>query len=206
MKVKICGITDRTTALAAIEYGADALGFVFADSKRKVNPETARGIVACIPETVLKVGVFVNETKEEIEKIAAYVGLSHIQLHGEESEGFCDSLSYPVIKALSIENYDDVQRANAFSCEYLLLDGPKGKFRGGNGTTFNWNIVQQAGAISSKLILAGGLTEVNVRVAIHQANPLMVDVSSGVETNGKKDLAKMKRFIEIAKSAKQEEN
>ncbi|XJZ25816.1 phosphoribosylanthranilate isomerase [Bacillota bacterium Lsc_1132] len=201
MKVKICGIMNRETALAAVEYGADALGFVFADSKRQVDRETAKEIIKHLPKNIMKVGVFVNETQEEIENIASYAGLTHIQLHGEEEPEFCESLSYPVIKALSIEKKEDFDQVKKFDCAFILLDGPKGKYRGGNGTPFNWMMASQAEFFAKKLILAGGLNEENVLPAIEQVHPFMVDVSSGVETNGKKDLAKIRRFIEIVKAA-----
>ncbi|MGG5253968.1 phosphoribosylanthranilate isomerase [Neobacillus sp. SM06] len=202
MKVKICGITDRETALAAVEQGADALGFVFADSKRKVDRDTAKSIIDQLPAKIMKVGVFVNEMKEQIESTAASVGLTHIQLHGEESPAFCNSLSFPVIKALSIEKMEDFKQVNRFDCSFILLDGPKGKYRGGNGTAFDWMMAGQAELSSKKIILAGGLDETNVVSAIEQVHPYMVDVSSGVETNGKKDLAKIKQFIEAVKAVK----
>lgn len=200
MKVKICGIMDQKTALTAVEYGADALGFIFADSKRKVSKETVREIVAQIPESIMKVGVFVNEAKEEIEQIASYAGLTHIQLHGEEPADFCASLPYPVIKAFSIESKTDIEQAGQFACDYILLDGPKGKYRGGNGLTFNWRYGEHAQSLDKKVILAGGLSEDNVLEAVYQVKPFMVDVSSGVETNGKKDFKKIKRFIDMVKS------
>lgn len=204
MKVKICGIMDQKTALEAAEMGADALGFVFADSKRKITPEAAREITRQLPEKIMKIGVFVNETKAEIERIASYVGLTHIQLHGTESPEFCQSLSYPVIKAISIEKKEDIEYAEQFTCNYILFDGPKGKYHGGNGISFNWQLAGQLRNNANKLILAGGLNVKNVSEAIKLADPFMVDVSSGVESNGKKDLLKIKRFIEMAKSYEEE--
>jgi phosphoribosylanthranilate isomerase len=199
MKVKICGITDEATGIAAIEYGADAIGLVFAESKRRVTPERAKEIVGNLPEYVLKIGVFVNETKEEIEKIAAYVGLTHIQLHGDEPSSFSKSLSLPVIKALSLENSEGLEDVINYPCEFLLLDGPKGKYRGGNGTVFDWSSTNSKELKGKKVILAGGLSEENVEEGIRLIDPFMVDVSSGVETEGRKDLKKIQAFIEKAK-------
>jgi phosphoribosylanthranilate isomerase len=199
MKVKICGIMDVATACATVEYGADAIGFVFADSKRKIDHEMAKVIIGKLPSDVMKVGVFVNQPKEELERIASYVGLTHFQLHGDEAPDFCSSLSLSVIKAFSIKNKNDLDKINQFSSEYILLDGPKGQYRGGNGETFDWNYLKIKDYPGRQFILAGGLTEKNVQVAIHQINPYMVDVSSGVETDGKKDLIKIKSFIEKAK-------
>ncbi|MDF2035936.1 phosphoribosylanthranilate isomerase [Cytobacillus oceanisediminis] len=205
MKVKICGIRDISTALSAIESGADALGFVFAESKRKINPVAAGEIIRELPREVLKVGVFVNETKETIEEIASVSGINVIQLHGDETPEFCSSFSFPVIKALSISSPDDLSQLDEYSCEYVLLDSPKGKYRGGNGVSFDWSILNKNPKQNKKMILAGGLNPENVGEGIKAANPYMVDVSSGVETEGKKDLEKIKRFIDNAKLVEREE-
>lgn len=199
MKVKICGITDVETALAAVDYGADALGFVFAESKRRIDIDRAKEIIKILPEPIMKVGVFVNEAKEEIERIASNVGLTHVQLHGDETLEFCKSLSIPAIKAVSIQKGYSLEEIVQFPCEYILLDGPKGKYHGGNGLAFDWNILKDQDLMGKKYILAGGLHEENVQEAIKQIKPFMVDVSSGVETEGKKDLQKMKSFILKAK-------
>lgn len=200
MRVKICGITDKDTAQAAVNYGADALGFVFANSKRRIEPDRAKEIISTLPDSVMKVGVFVNESRAELERIAAYVGLTYLQLHGNESAHFCASLSYPVIKAISIDGNYRVAELNEYSTEYVLIDGPKGKYHGGNGMAFDWNLLNKKPATPARVVLAGGLHEGNVERAIRIVQPDMVDVSSGVETNGKKDLTKIKSFIAIAKN------
>jgi len=199
MKVKICGIADVKTALAAVDYGADAIGLVFAESKRKVSIEKAKEIVSALPLDVFKVGVFVNETRDEVKRIASIVGLTHIQLHGDEPALFSKSLSLPIIKAISFQDNDGLAVFNQFPSEYILLDGPKGKYRGGNGTAFDWNKVNAALLAGKKVILAGGLHVNNVEQAIKIIQPFMVDVSSGVETDGLKDLGKVKAFIEKVK-------
>ncbi|MFJ7725732.1 N-(5'-phosphoribosyl)anthranilate isomerase [Neobacillus sp. NPDC097160] len=199
MNVKICGITDVNSAVAAAEFGADAIGFVFAESKRKVSPVIVKEIISCLPPKVFKVGVFVNESRDEIERIASIAGLTHIQLHGDEPASFSESLSLPVIKAISFQGNDGLADFNRFPSEYILLDGPKGKYRGGNGTAFDWNEVNTALLERKKVILAGGLHVNNVEQAIKIIKPFMVDVSSGVETNGVKDLEKIKEFIEKVK-------
>lgn len=204
MKVKICGIRDISTALSAVDNGADALGFVFAESKRKINPEAAGEIIRELPGEVLKIGVFVNETKEAIEEIANVSGINVIQLHGDETPEFCSSFSLPVIKALSVGSPDDLSQLDEFSCEYILLDSPKGKYRGGNGVSFDWSIFNKP-MQDKKIILAGGLNPENVGEGIKATNPYMVDVSSGVETEGKKDPKKIKRFIDNAKRVEREE-
>lgn len=201
MKVKICGITDLETALAAVDYGADAIGFVFAESKRKITEDKARAIVSRLPKSVLKVGVFVNESEENIERISSFVGLTHIQLHGDETKEFCESISNPVIKAVSISNHESLMKVEEFSCEFILVDGPKGKYRGGNGLSFDWNLLNSSLIKDKKVILAGGLTEENVEEAIRLIKPYMVDVSSGVETEGKKDVKKIRAFLKKAKGS-----
>jgi phosphoribosylanthranilate isomerase len=199
MKVKICGITDVDAALAAVDSGADAIGFVFAKSKRKIDVVNARDIAAELPNDIMKVGVFVNETKEAIDRIVRVVGLTHVQLHGNESADLSKSLSLSVIKALGIEGKDSLEAIKDYPCEFLLLDGPKGKYQGGNGLSFDWNILNGQDLLGKKVILAGGLNEGNVLEAVRQVRPYMVDISSGVETDGKKDLNKIKRFIDKVK-------
>lgn len=206
MKVKICGIRDVDTALAAVGFGADAIGFVFAESKRRITAEQAREISLRLPEQVFRVGVFVNETKEEIERIASIVSLTHIQLHGDESAEFVDSISLPVIKSFCINSKADFKKINDFRCELILLDGPKGKYRGGNGHTFSWQEVKQADIENKKIILAGGLTVDNVLNGIDAIRPYMVDVSSGVETEGKKDSRKIELFINKVKGKRGNRN
>ncbi|MGJ7909575.1 phosphoribosylanthranilate isomerase [Neobacillus sp. LXY-1] len=199
MKVKICGIMDVKTGVAAASFGADAIGFVFAESKRKVTEQQAREIISQLPEHVCKVGVFVNEKSEEINRIASVTGLTHIQLHGDETVEFSQSISLPVIKAISFQDNEVLAKYNLFPAEYVLLDGPKGKYRGGNGTPFDWNGVNIELLRDKKIILAGGLNSDNIDAAIKIIHPYMVDVSSGVETDGFKDLSKVKTFIEKAK-------
>lgn len=205
MKVKICGIKDIETALSAIESGADALGFVFAESKRKITPETACRIIEQLPKGILKVGVFVNEHAHEINRIVSETGINVIQLHGDETPDFCSQFSVPIIKALSIGAAEDLDQLDQYSCDYFLLDSPKGKYHGGNGIAFDWSLLTQKRWENKKIILAGGLTIENVAEAINIAEPYMVDVSSGVETDGKKDISKVKSFIKMAKRGKKEE-
>lgn len=200
MKVKICGIKDVETALFAVKQGADALGFVFADSKRKITKEQAKTIIKQLPDKVEKVGVFVNEKPEVIHEIVNYTGLTVVQLHGDEIPEHCGAFTVPTIKALSIESKEDLNKIHEYPCEYVLLDSPKGKYRGGNGVAFDWSLLSGCNFGGKKVILAGGLHAGNVLEAIEKANPDMVDVSSGVETDGTKDLQKIEKFIERAKS------
>jgi phosphoribosylanthranilate isomerase len=128
-----------------------------------------------------------------------------IQLHGDETPEFSGEFSIPVIKALSVGSAEDLSKLDEYSSEYFLLDSPKGKYRGGNGVSFDWSILNEKQFLDKKIILAGGLNPDNVAEGIKTANPYMVDVSSGVETEGKKDLGKIKRFIDKARSLEREE-
>lgn len=200
MKVKICGITDMETAKLACEYGADAIGFVFAESKRKITPELAKEIIQELPANVLKVGVFVNESVEVIQKIAVECGLTHVQLHGDEDNHQIIRLNILSIKAVGVAVEKDIEHAKKYETDYLLFDSPKEKFHGGNGKTFSWELLaHMPKELRKKTILAGGLNILNIEEAIRTVQPYMVDVSSGVETEGKKDLEKIKQFIKKAK-------
>ncbi len=198
-KVKICGITREEEAQWAVEAGADAVGFVFADSKRRIDVETAAQVSALLPPHVLKIGVFVNESKENLKEIFKAVNLDYVQLHGDESVSFCQDLNLPFIKAISIKEKEDINGILHYPSEMILLDSGKGPHRGGNGTTFNWDYAE-ALSLPQQLILAGGLNPENVREAITKVRPYMVDVSSGVETDGKKDQMKIESFILKVKS------
>ncbi|WP_071395233.1 phosphoribosylanthranilate isomerase [Bacillus tuaregi] len=199
MKVKICGLQNIESAQCAVSSGADAIGFVFAESKRRITTTKAKQIISKLPTNVKKVGVFVNPSKEEIERIVSETGIDTVQLHGDESPEFCQSLSFPIIKAFSIETAEDLKHIDAYSCDYILLDGPKGKYYGGNGTTFDWSILSEFDAKGKKVILAGGLNLKNVAAAM-KTNVYMLDVSSGVESDGQKDTAKIIRFLNLVKN------
>ncbi|MEH6890897.1 phosphoribosylanthranilate isomerase [Bacillus sp. JJ864] len=198
MKVKICGITDIRAATIACEYGADAIGFVFAESKRKITPEQAKRIIEELPENIMKVGVFVNESIDVIENIATYCGLTHVQLHGDEQNYHIKRLNIPSIKAVGVSSSEDIERAAEYETDFILFDSPKEQFHGGNGKTFSWELLR-SNPIEKKCILAGGLNLENITEAIEMVQPYMIDVSSGVETNGKKDIEKIKQFITKAK-------
>ncbi|WP_404451046.1 phosphoribosylanthranilate isomerase [Virgibacillus necropolis] len=198
MLVKTCGIMTSEAAETAVQAGADFIGFVFAPSKRSITPELAAEITSIVPSSVKKVGVFVNETVETIISIAEKVGLDFIQLHGDEVAEFSEQLPYPVIKAFPATKAN-LSKIKEFPCDYYLIDSPYGANRGGNGTVFDWTVLKELNLDSNKLILAGGLTPDNVQQAINLAGPIAVDVSSGIETNGSKDLSKIKKFISQVK-------
>lgn len=199
MKVKICGIKSRDTALFTVESGADALGFVFAESKRRITPEKARSIIEGLPSNIWKVGVFVNEEAETVKRIAEYTGLTHIQLHGQEQPEDFAGINLPIIKSMHVSIRQDIEKNASLKADYLLLDSPPDKYQGGNGMTFDWNLAERINGLEIPIILAGGLTPENISTAIKMVNPSMVDVSSGVETDGEKDFIKIRKFIANAK-------
>ena len=198
VKVKICGITDAPTALAAAAAGADALGFVFAAGARQVEKETVRSICAALPPFVSRVGVFVNAPGRLVEETAAYCGLDTVQLHGEESPAYCRSFRCRVIKAFRVRDAASLEEINGYRCAAVLLDAWAPDRAGGTGRCFDWDLA--AGLRPAlPLVLAGGLNPENVREAVNRIRPYAVDVSSGVETGGRKDIEKIRLFIQRAK-------
>jgi len=200
MLVKICGITTSEAAEAAAAAGADFIGFVFAASRRKITPERAKMIARSLSSSVKTVGVFVNETVEQMVNIAEYVGLDYLQLHGDEGEAVSKQLPRPVIKAFSVKD-KSIKNIMNYPCDYYLIDSPGG----GTGKSFDWKLLDKFNLDASKLILAGGLNPDNVQEAIRVVKPAGVDVSSGVETNGAKDIKKIKQFIHAAKNERKDE-
>src|SRR5690625_5209030 len=162
MLVKICGIKTIEAASVAVQAGADFIGFVFAESKRQITPDQAAEISKTIPASVLKVGVFVNETAENMRVIADQVGLDVIQLHGDESPSILKQLPYQTIKAFSIDLVN-AETIKSFPADFYLIDSPIGEHRGGTGKTFDWDLATELGIDLSKIILAGGLSPENVQ-------------------------------------------
>ncbi len=200
MRVKICGITNSEDAHAAVEYGADALGFVFAKSPRQITKEQARDIIAELPPFVSPVGVFVDEKADKIKEICDFCGIQTVQLHGNEQPSYLKELEgYKLIKAFRVKEEDDLKQVANYKPHAFLLDSYVKGVMGGTGVSFKWEIARQAHKYGI-IILSGGLTPENVKEAIQMVKPYAVDVSSGVESSpGKKDKLVMKRFIENAK-------
>lgn len=204
-KIKICGITNTEDALLAIECGADDLGFNFYEkSPRYVSPENARAIIAELPVSVMKIGVFVNETVERICDIATITSLDAVQLHGDEDNRFIDAVhtmsGLPVIKAIKITTDFDLNDAKYSPAEAILLDKYSAKEYGGTGEAFDWNEVKQVSEVVERVYLAGGLTPENVGEAIRIVRPYAVDVCSRIESEpGKKDPERLRRFIAAVK-------
>ena len=195
MMVKICGITNREDALAAAEAGATAIGFNFyRGSSRYIHPQQAADIAASV--NLVKVGVFVNESPVEVERIGQLVGLDVTQLHGDETAAVSNQQPGRVWKAFRVTESWKPDELDAYAAEAFLLDAPANGSYGGSGTAFDWNRVR---GMKSKIILAGGLDATNVRSAIQAVLPWGVDACSRLELSpGRKDHNKMRRFLEAA--------
>lgn len=199
MFVKICGITNSQDALLAVALGADALGFVFAPSPRRVEPDIVKTIIAQLPREVMTFGVFQNERPEKVVEIVHSVGLSGAQLHGDGGPQISEYVSSRVrytVRAFSAgkESLGAVKAHRAWA---FLVDSPNP----GSGKVFDWSLVD-AIPERSRLILAGGLNESNIEGAIAAVAPFGVDVSTGVEsTPGHKDPVRLRSFISLARDA-----
>jgi len=201
MRVKICGITRPEDVRAAVDAGADALGFVFAPrSSRVLNPDVAANLVRGVPAFISRVGLFMDQDAAEIDRVLERVPLNLLQFHGCEDAAFCRQFGLPYVKALAMGTGLSLAEAEREfdDAAALLLDSHRPGEVGGTGRTFDWADIP---AHQLPLILAGGLTPDNVRRAVRQVRPWAVDVSSGVEdAPGIKSAEKMKRFISEAKS------
>lgn len=201
-KVKICGLMEKQHVTAAVEAGADAIGFVFAPSKRRVTVEQAKELARDIPPHVLKIGVVVDASREELETYYREVPLDFIQYHGDENPGFIREVGLPSIKALSVRSEEDVVCAAEYDTDFFLFDAPGTDYKGGSGNTFDWRLMEASGIRSDRIVLAGGLNTANVQEAIARVKPYMVDVSSGVESNGRKDEQLIRTFLQTVKDGR----
>lgn len=197
-KVKICGIQEVAHGVCAAEAGADYLGFVFAKSKRQVTLDQAKMIIEALPKDIKKVGVFVNETLENMSDIAEYCGLDILQLHGKECYEDYAKSQYPIIKSVSVKGNGKKLCDSLPVADYLLFDTWHKDMAGGSGETFDWQLLKAIGG-QQAFFLAGGLNLDNVTEAIKEVRPFAVDVSSGIETEGIKDMEKIKAFIKKVK-------
>ena len=197
VKVKICGLTNYEDAAAAMDMGADILGFNFyPESPRFITPEKAMEIIKKLPAFVDIAGVFVNDSFDKIREIIDRCQLGWIQLHGDESPQFCRvflSLNVKTMKALRVRDQADIDRANSFFTDAILLDAFHPERYGGTGLTFDWNII---GHIGKRVFLAGGINPDNAAAAI-ELGVYGIDVCSGIESQpGRKDHKKMKKLFD----------
>jgi phosphoribosylanthranilate isomerase len=196
-RIKVCGITRVQDAVVAADAGVDAIGLVFyPPSPRFVDTQQAAEIVAALPPFVTVVGLFVNETQEQVERVLQQVPLGLIQFHGEETSHFCRQFARPYIKAIRMKPGLDLAAASSqySGSRGILLDAWQEGVPGGTGRTFDWQLAH--GELSGPMVLAGGLNAGNVGEAIQALHPAAVDVSGGVESRpGIKDAEKVREFV-----------
>lgn len=191
-KVKICGLSTVEAVETAVLAGADYIGFVFAESKRQISLEQAHELAKLVTGKTKIVGVFVSPSLEDLEQAIGQVPLDMVQIHGMFDETLIPKISVPVIRAIQLSD----QEAKVTSpADFLLFDAPVA----GSGRTFDWDLLKDQ-KIQQDFFIAGGLTVDNVRQARETFQPYALDVSSGVETDGRKDIEKIKAFIEGAKA------
>lgn len=199
VRIKLCGLTRPEDIRAANAAGADYIGFVFAEkSRRFVSPAAAAQLKALMDEHIQAVGVFVNAPLEQVAGLLAAGTIDVAQLHGSEDGAYLTALRQctdkPIIQAFRVDSPADVAQAVRSRADFLLLDnGP-----GGTGRRFDWSLVK---GVTRPFFLAGGLCPENVAEAVRTVHPYAVDVSSGIETGGVKDAAKMQAFVRAVRQA-----
>ena len=212
IKVKICGMTGGEDVRRACEYGADLVGFIFAEvSPRAVTAAAAKKLIRNVSPNTGKAGLFKDEDIEEVKRCVLSCGLDYVQLHGSESPGYCGELKETllregavigIIKTFKVkDSILGVPPAEYIHVDYYLFDTYHPKMMGGTGTTFDWSVLKDLKS-DRPFFLAGGLTPQNVAAAVKTVRPYGVDVASGVEISpGKKDGEKVKEFIRNARNA-----
>jgi phosphoribosylanthranilate isomerase len=199
---KVCGITNPGDARVAADAGADAIGLIFAESPRRMDAEEGRRVSIALPDDIVKVGVFVDATPEEVLATAREVGLDLAQLHGDETPETVAAIrgaGLPVMKALRVRNAGALDALETYEADLFLLDAWSARARGGTGETFDWTLAKSLKG-RGNIVVSGGLTPENVREAIEFFEPYGVDASSSLEERpGKKSGEKVRRFVRAAK-------
>lgn len=198
-KIKICGLQSEDDISYVNELMPDYIGFVFLQGRRRyISPDDAAHLKSLLDPTIQSVGVFVNESVENVASLLQNGTIQMAQLHGQEDENYAKNLKSmcdkPIIKAFIIKSEEDIKKALAYPSDYLLLDNGLG-----TGETFDWSLIRN---IDRPFFLAGGLNSENVREAISLTGPYAVDTSSGVETDHRKDYNKIKAFIDAVRFSK----
>jgi phosphoribosylanthranilate isomerase len=203
VKVKICGITSVRDAVAAVDAGADALGFMFyPGSPRCVTSDQVAAITRELPPFVARVGVFVNAPADAVRLMVEQCALDTLQFHGHETPEFCRQFGVKVIKAFRVKGEESLHGMSAYQKEAWLLDGYVDGQLGGTGLRCDWELAAKATRLSRMVVLAGGLNAANAAEAVRQVRPYALDVSSGVEAQpGRKDHHKLRDFLAAAKNA-----
>jgi phosphoribosylanthranilate isomerase len=201
-RVKICGVTNLADALAAVEAGADALGFNFYEkSPRHMTVPAAAKISRHLPPFIMCAGVFVNAPEELVLRAIGECSLTLLQFHGDEPPEFCTQFGLMSMKAFRIQNARSLRELPKYQTDAYLLDAFSPAARGGTGESFNWKLAIEAQKFGKPVFLAGGLTPENVAAAVREVRPFGVDVASGVERSpGKKDHKKVQAFIAAVRS------
>ena len=202
VRVKICGITHMADAEAAVEFGADALGFIFAKSPRQITPQKAKDITRSISPFVKTVGVFVNEQPAKIREIMDFCGLDLVQLHGNEPVSACSDLAPRVIKAFRVQGEEILLQITDYKghVRAILLDAYQKGLNGGTGKTFDWRLAVKSKETGIPMMLSGGLGPENIQEALERVNPFAIDISSGMEKRpGIKDHGRMRIFMDKIK-------
>lgn len=207
-KIKICGLRRLEDVEYVNNYKPDYVGFVFAKSKRQVTKEVAEELKGALDPTIIRVGVFVNQSVEWVADLINRDIIQYAQLHGDEDHEYIKELRSSIsnniidadysrrtgiVKAVRVKDELDIDRANSYDCDYVLLDTFSMECEGGNGKTFDWSMIKK---MNKPFFLAGGINESNVLQAIQTVKPYGVDASSGLETDGYKDVDKVKNFVE----------
>ena len=211
-KIKICGLRRLEDVEYVNNYKPDYVGFVFAKSKRQVTRELAEELRNALEPNIIRVGVFVNQPVEWVAGLVNNDIIQYAQLHGDESHEYIKELRSSIskniigadsnrrtgiIKAVRVKEESDIDKANSYDCDYILLDTFSVECEGGNGKTFDWSMIKK---MNKPFFLAGGINESNVLQAIHTVRPYGVDASSGLEKYGYKDEEKIKNFVEKIQS------
>lgn len=217
-RIKICGLSEVESALVAIEAGVDFLGMILAPGRRQISPEKAAEIsrtVHGLNNHPAVVGVFVNAAAGEVNRIAEYCQLDRVQLSGDETWSYCQEIERPVIKVIHVAETDtagrvlaDIEQGNRIlrgSDFICLLDSKVGGAYGGTGRMLNWQLAKEVSA-RLPVVVAGGLSPANVGRLVTEVQPWGVDVSSGVESYGRKDAAKIRAFVESVRKAETDIN
>lgn len=199
-KIKICGLKTIQDIQAVNEFLPEYIGFVFADSRRAVNPKQAEELKNILDRRILSVGVFVNASQNDIIKLCKDGVIDLVQLHGDEDKLYIGKLkneiSNQIIKAVRIQSSNQILEMQSLPCDYLLLDTYEKDVYGGSGKKFDWSLIPN---LKKPFFLAGGLNTENITTANTCCHPYCLDVSSGVETEGIKDRNKIKEIIDIVR-------
>lgn len=200
-KIKICGLKSLKDITYVNEYKPDYVGFVFAESKRKVDDKLAKEMKACLDVDIQVVGVFVNEPIDHIVSLCSESIIDIVQLHGDEDKFYIELLkskiSKPIIKAIRVQSKEQIQETMNLTCDHILLDTYVKDQYGGSGLTFDLTLIPED---IKPFFIAGGIQDNNVLKIIAECQPYCVDVSSGVETDGVKDKFKIKSMIEMVRN------